>query len=94
MEQHRTKLTNLVKTLKKEAYEEGYYEGYYEGYKAARRVNKAGKMNTKQWDKDIEEGIKHKTVLDLINEYWDKRSLEIWGETEEVYKEMEKEKND
>ena len=51
-------------------------------------------MNTKQWDKDIEEGIKYKTVLDLINEYWDKRSLETWGETEEVYKEMEKEKND
>ena len=49
-------------------------------------------MKTKQWDKDIKEGIKHKTALTLINEYWDKRSLEIWGETEEIYKQMVKEK--
>ena len=46
-------------------------------------------MNTKQWDKDIVESIKHKTALDLINEYWDKRRQEVYKEVKE-----EIEKND
>lgn len=46
-------------------------------------------MKTKQWDKDTEKGIIHKSALDLINDYWDKRRREIYKEVEEEIKKEE-----
>jgi hypothetical protein len=46
-------------------------------------------MKTKQWDKDIEKGVKHKTALDLIEEYWNHRREEIY---KEIREEMENKK--
>jgi hypothetical protein len=46
-------------------------------------------MKTKQWDKDIAKTT-HKTALDLINEYWDKRRREVYKEVEEEIRKKEK----
>ena len=66
MKQTRTKIMNYVERIKKEGFIEGYKQGYIAG------------MNTKQWDMDIEKGIKkeiplletirYRTVSELLNE--------------------------